>query len=558
MHSLSFLEVPFSGTQSILNFFQTHSDEICVPELTHSEHSARLIVQGPEEFHSVTDPDRYLRKGIFLTDPALRLARAYIGLNKTEQVEVSFECFYRDKRRQNLYSSMLQGLSLEDLGIVGVDKYVNLSILLISEFLALSKPLECNFLNPHDSDAYALLNESNVAEIQRLNESDYLLYQAALNRVKQRYLALEQPVTTQLPKGKRVFIHVGPSKTGSSAIQSMLHEQKLNLENQQFYYPEHAVDQNAISSGNYAHLLSQKGDTNEYVFDIQKCKKLIEDFGSVDSSTLLLSSERFENCLFSLLRAFETATIIYYVRFPAAQFESGYHQQVKRHGRTSPFQLPSKWRLTQLELLLQLANELDRNVLIRFYDSTLNSTNSLLEDFSEAIGFSMEKQNESKRINARLDFPALELIRYCNEFLTREEIGPLEQTLQSTSKRDSRFTLIAPQQLEALNSVLVNDIEILIKRFPMIENNPALITQFRALSKMRIDYPHFVQADARDSLKEAWLSLKSTHVSVARDIYIKQQMRSNASVPVLEWSLVDSIRLCCYKLAGFMSRLLSR
>ena len=49
---------------------------------------------------------------------------------------------------------------------------------------------------------------------------------------------------------KNVYIHVGPPKTGTSAVQKWLNSNQRFLKENGIYYPSHNVDSNGVSSGN--------------------------------------------------------------------------------------------------------------------------------------------------------------------------------------------------------------------------------------------------------------------------------------------------------------------
>ena len=53
---------------------------------------------------------------------------------------------------------------------------------------------------------------------------------------------------------KTIFIHVGPPKTGTSAIQNWFSKNADMLRTKGLFYPEHALDPNGVSSGNLSSI----------------------------------------------------------------------------------------------------------------------------------------------------------------------------------------------------------------------------------------------------------------------------------------------------------------
>ena len=50
-------------------------------------------------------------------------------------------------------------------------------------------------------------------------------------------------------ENKQIIIHVGPAKTGTSALQYFLLRNRNELKKVGYYYPEHRIDENDISGG---------------------------------------------------------------------------------------------------------------------------------------------------------------------------------------------------------------------------------------------------------------------------------------------------------------------
>ncbi|MFT4941694.1 MAG: hypothetical protein ACI88A_004764, partial [Paraglaciecola sp.] len=138
---------------------------------------------------------------------------------------------------------------------------------------------------------------------------------------------------------KKIFIHIGPPKTGSSAIQNWLCNNADYLSRQGIYYPTHDSDVNKISSGNVLSIYDRQEDKS-LEFNESKVTELLERFNNGDWHTLLLSSEYFYNNCEELSKIFQDAIFIAYIRSPLEFLESTYNQSVKRHGNTKEILLP--------------------------------------------------------------------------------------------------------------------------------------------------------------------------------------------------------------------------
>lgn len=93
-------------------------------------------------------------------------------------------------------------------------------------------------------------------------------------------------------KNKRVIIHLGPPKTGTSAIQFWLSSHVEKLADQGVFYPDHRHDRNNISSGNVRNIFHH-GRKVKPEINRNALKTLMKQFEASGCSTLLLSSEFF-------------------------------------------------------------------------------------------------------------------------------------------------------------------------------------------------------------------------------------------------------------------------
>ncbi|MFT7261331.1 MAG: hypothetical protein ACI9MS_003205, partial [Glaciecola sp.] len=129
---------------------------------------------------------------------------------------------------------------------------------------------------------------------------------------------------------KEIYIHVGPPKTGTSAVQKWLSSNQAILQKQGVLYPSHSVDANGVSSGN-VNCIYDIDDKKQIQLNKDRLDILIRDFQASQFSILLLSSEFFFRQMEELKRLIPDAKFIAYIRNPIETKESGYNQSVKRH-----------------------------------------------------------------------------------------------------------------------------------------------------------------------------------------------------------------------------------
>ena len=136
---------------------------------------------------------------------------------------------------------------------------------------------------------------------------------------------------------KKLYLHIGCGKTGSSALQNWLYQNANILETNDFYYPIHNLKLKTdydITAGNGTLLYQAIINDNLENF-------LINLF-SCNQKNVLLSSEVFQrldakniNSLLILCNKLKVELkVIVYIRNVYEKLYSSYMQQIKRHGRT--------------------------------------------------------------------------------------------------------------------------------------------------------------------------------------------------------------------------------
>lgn len=139
----------------------------------------------------------------------------------------------------------------------------------------------------------------------------------------------------------RVLLHFGANKTGSTAIQNMLYENRQVFSELGLFYHDSRILHNSIQSGNgeEINLRLREGATH---FEI---KKLLTPLIKVEKLSII-SCEGFSslsrdhlNTLYESLEQLDIEfKILMYIRNPIDYYMSSYSQALKRHGYAGSFQ----------------------------------------------------------------------------------------------------------------------------------------------------------------------------------------------------------------------------
>ncbi|WP_285164762.1 hypothetical protein [Shewanella goraebulensis] len=251
---------------------------------------------------------------------------------------------------------------------------------------------------------------------------------------------------------KRVVIHAGPGKTGTSVIQNWLVNNTEVLAQNKVFYPNHGLDANGVSSGNIYAVLSKDCD-NKFFVDEQKVNRLLSDFEASPYEVLLLSSEFFFYKISELKQYFNNATFIIYLRNPLELLESNYNQSVKRHTKKERFSMPYGFKFQLLDDLDKLlADRID--LVIRPYDTSLFYHGNIVSDLLNVFDVDI-KVDELRRVNPSYVYQSLEFKRLLNHFPLQEVESEIDRVMQSYSHGDSAYSLIPPKLYDNKLSELV-------------------------------------------------------------------------------------------------------
>lgn len=263
---------------------------------------------------------------------------------------------------------------------------------------------------------------------------------------------------------KRVVVHVGPPKTGTSAIQNWCVKNTKILNNYGIYYPTHEMDNNGISSGhlrNTCDILepTRPGERAKISFSEKKFLQLLNDFEASEYQTLLLSSEFFIQYMNTIRKLSKNVTFIAYLRNPIEIVESNYNQGVKRSGFTHTIGMSNFNTFPHFSLLRDyLKTHGDKSLSIRLYKFGQDPTFNLIQDFLAFLD--IEYTVFQSTVNNSYSFEALEFKRWINSLkLSSSHLNRLDSVLQCYDRGVDCFSLIPPDKLHSIKNRYIENAE---------------------------------------------------------------------------------------------------
>lgn len=292
---------------------------------------------------------------------------------------------------------------------------------------------------------------------------------------------------------KKILIHVGPPKTGTSVLQHWFNNNKDWLLSHSVFYPAHEVDSNNVSSGHKNLFLERKPDTTRTSFSPILFEKVLKEFKLSGCETLLLSSEFFFYQIpqfFSYNDEFDLKFIAY-VRADIDLVESLYNQSVKRNGQVKPLPiratLPSSY-LDDLETFIKDYSA-DMFSLRAYGDDSVFFGQNIVTDFMCELGIDVLSRapSNSAKINSSYSFEALEFKRWLNQFSLGEFESEIDFFLQAISSEYMSYSLIPSEAFEQYKAQSIAKIESLNQQ-AVINNCDKLLHYLN--NKVRANYMH--------------------------------------------------------------------
>lgn len=277
---------------------------------------------------------------------------------------------------------------------------------------------------------------------------------------------------------KKVVIHFGPGKTGSSALQAWFNSCSRLLLQQGILYPEHALDANGVSSGNIEAIATRQPDGTR-TLNRKKLTRLLDEFEQGEAHTLLLSSEFFFPMLRELFAQLPDAIYVGYIRDPLELHESDYNQRVKLHTYFLPFHAP----IGSFPVVEALARVIDDckgiNLQLRPYGKGLFVGGSIVSDLLSLISPKLTfPENEvmdcTRIVNSSYDYATREFKRLLNYFPIQHLEIEVHRLLQKRAVPEVNVSVIPEKAQISANGVHVKRLRVFIKNRRMESLMPLL------------------------------------------------------------------------------------
>jgi hypothetical protein len=239
---------------------------------------------------------------------------------------------------------------------------------------------------------------------------------------------------------KKIFIHVGPPKSGTSAVQKWFSENMKMLRGKGVYYPPHMVDQNGVSSGNVRSIYDIDNE-NQIKLNLERLGSLLVDFTNSNCHTLFLSSEFFFRGMLDLKANIPDAKFIAYLRNPMEIKESSYNQSVKRHFQQRILNAGRSKRLPYMDRFVNYINQYGSDDLnLRLYGPRYFENGNIVSDILHQLGVNLNI--DLPLINTSYQFEALEFKRWFNQFELEQYQVIVDRSLQAYNLGCSDYSLI--------------------------------------------------------------------------------------------------------------------
>lgn len=297
---------------------------------------------------------------------------------------------------------------------------------------------------------------------------------------------------------KKILIHAGHGKTGSSAIQKFLNQNREPLKSNGIWYPAHRMERGGLSSGNYQAILRDNGKGGQEV-DPEKIKRLLQNFEASEASIMLLSSEVFFLRMSAIAKAIPKARFIVYLRDPLSYAESAYNQMVKRGDESSVMDLGSKPSFGILRHLESFLEDHERErLLLRYFHPACLTNGDILQDFLQSTDISLEKTPLSESVNTSYSFEALELKRQLNYFpLSPYSQYRLDQALQAFDSGITRYSLLSGENYERYRRVTLQQLQLFFRQHPFPGHE-----DFLEAVKNTVQKPQHLQPSPAEQLED--------------------------------------------------------
>jgi hypothetical protein len=281
---------------------------------------------------------------------------------------------------------------------------------------------------------------------------------------------------------KKIYLHIGAGKTGTSALQSLLSLNREKLYESGYYYPESSNDNAAkkfkITSGNAIQLGK--------ILRKEKCPKediaktLTTYIEKAKGKDIIFSSEVLEmynpecaQILKDLAKSLGYKIfIIYYVRAICDHLVSSYHQLLKRHDYTHDFSYFIKKNTNRFLSVIEKSIYIfgKEHVIVKNYDLVKKY---IFADFLQSIlkiesinNFTMSQQI----VNRSLTQYEVVLLRYINMIFKNKEYSTYISNILIKIRPNISYDMhISKEDLVYIKSIYVDELAKINTYLPLNE-----------------------------------------------------------------------------------------
>lgn len=251
---------------------------------------------------------------------------------------------------------------------------------------------------------------------------------------------------------KKLIVHIGTPKTGTSYLQEVCLKNYENLLSAGILYPGVNAEGFTKESNipiNACHILDIFSKDESKQLTCTLLKKHFETVFTFGIETALISDETLSafnvlnkgnlyifECLIEVCNSLNIAlSFIAYYRKPSKYLPSHWAQLVKKHGETLPLvEFVQKNKIPYWGNLVALYNQYS-NVTIFSYDREISKSEGLANSFFNTVGVDCSRFNklENQTVNQSLSLNSLTALRLINAEFDDDVIRKIEVTLSNAT-----------------------------------------------------------------------------------------------------------------------------
>jgi len=294
---------------------------------------------------------------------------------------------------------------------------------------------------------------------------------------------------------KKIFLHIGTHKTGTTSLQKFLYDHKNELKLMSFYFPKIGIHQ--YSQHKLAFSLQDKHPLKN---QLKLWEELVDKIKKTECDNIIISSEEFSNIdnidniiyLKEVLKEFDIKIIVY-LRRQSDLVESIYNQQTKdwKSPRKEPIEFfINNDKLNLLCKYLDYFTFLDKwssvfgikNIIIRAYKK------NVIKDFLNIIDCNIKVENKVFfNINKSTSAKALETIRLYKHLNESIEVGKFIYEVANTVFPAEKFTtsLLTKEEKILIDQKFIHSNKKLFEIFSLEEEFFNL--EYKCVKKEKLD-----------------------------------------------------------------------